>query len=345
MPHMVTRAYIGQGVKDTFTELPPAGHRVLDTCDVEQGRVEVARRIGPHRVTVLTEAGRLRVVQNYAFLGNVGVGGLVYDQPVEIEMDGAPETSYRVEIPLRGQLSVQCGGQELNASPERGFIVNPNDSLRARWDPGTAVLTVHLDNATLRQRVEACTGRAAGRGPRFDRGLDLTKGVGRTWSTQVWALVRDIEHGDGWTRDPLMTRQWTHLLMDGLLHGQPGTHSGLLRASESLSSAAPQALRKLIEQIRTHPECSWATTDIARVANLSARAIQKAFAHHYDTTPRAYVREIRLARVRADLINADPSIATVGEIARRWRFNELGRFAAHYRSHYGESPSETLRRP
>jgi AraC-like DNA-binding protein len=336
------RAQADRAWCEVLANLPPVGHRVLDTWNIEEARTGVERYFASHEVTVLTRDQRLHVMQNYAFIGGVGVGSLVYDRPVEIDLNGGLKASYLVEIPLRGQLYVRCGGQEVYATSERGFIANPGDSLWMRWYPGTAVLTVLLDASLVRERAEACMRLTGGRGVRFDPVLDLSKGMGRAWSAQVWALIRDIEHGDGWTHDPAIAQRWAHLLMDGLLLGQSGPHSDSLPVSTS--RIMPKALRTLIDQIHAHPEQSWTTADMARVARIGIRAVQKAFAHHIGTTPNAYVRRIRLARVHMELTSTDPSTATVTEIARRWRFNELGRFAAHYRGHYGESPSDTLRR-
>jgi AraC-like DNA-binding protein len=54
----------------------------------------------------------------------------------------------------------------------------------------------------------------------------------------------------------------------------------------------------------------------------------------------AYVRKIRLEHVRAELVaNRDPHLQ-VTEVASRWGFFHLGRFAQQYRARYGESPSD-----
>jgi AraC-like DNA-binding protein len=55
------------------------------------------------------------------------------------------------------------------------------------------------------------------------------------------------------------------------------------------------------------------------------------------------LRRMHLAR-RA-LLRADPLNATVTRIVADHGFWELGRFSVAYRMLFGESPSETLRRP
>jgi AraC-like DNA-binding protein len=61
-------------------------------------------------------------------------------------------------------------------------------------------------------------------------------------------------------------------------------------------------------------------------------------------SPTRYLLLRRLNRARAALRRADPSTATVAEVARNNQFLEFGRFAVTYRSIFGESPSTTLQR-
>jgi AraC-like DNA-binding protein len=60
--------------------------------------------------------------------------------------------------------------------------------------------------------------------------------------------------------------------------------------------------------------------------------------------PARYLRLRRLKMVRAAMLRADPDTARVTEIAKRYGFNEAGRFTASYRMAYGENPSATLAR-
>src|SRR5262249_52673195 len=61
-------------------------------------------------------------------------------------------------------------------------------------------------------------------------------------------------------------------------------------------------------------------------------------------TPSQYLSALRLAQARRALLSADSGAETVTDVAMRFGFRELGRFAALYRKNFGESPSATLRR-
>jgi TolB-like protein len=54
-----------------------------------------------------------------------------------------------------------------------------------------------------------------------------------------------------------------------------------------------------------------------------------------------FLRELRLERARQELLRASDR-ASITRVATRYGFNHIGRFAAQYRTRYGESPSATL---
>ena len=67
--------------------------------------------------------------------------------------------------------------------------------------------------------------------------------------------------------------------------------------------------------------------ELAAIAGTSAAGLGAAFREELGTTPRAYVREIRLARARAEL-TADGGAGSAAPVARRWGFRDVGRFAS-----------------
>ena len=83
--------------------------------------------------------------------------------------------------------------------------------------------------------------------------------------------------------------------------------------------------------------------DVASAAGISVRGLQLVYQRRFETTPVSRLRRLRLEQSRTALLNAAPG-ATVGAVGRRFGYSNLGRFSAHYRSEFDETPSQTLDR-
>ena len=77
---------------------------------------------------------------------------------------------------------------------------------------------------------------------------------------------------------------------------------------------------------------------------VSDRTLRSCCAEFLGMTPSHYVLLRRLKEVRLVLRDADPDKANVAEVANRFGFMQLGRFAGTYRATFGETPSTTLQR-
>ncbi|OOK67582.1 bacterial regulatory helix-turn-helix s, AraC family protein [Mycobacterium kansasii] len=76
---------------------------------------------------------------------------------------------------------------------------------------------------------------------------------------------------------------------------------------------------------------------------MTPRALQYMFRQRLDCTPMQYLRRVRLDRAHRELLDSSRASATVKQIANRWGFIHIGRFAIYYRETYGRSPHATLR--
>ena len=83
---------------------------------------------------------------------------------------------------------------------------------------------------------------------------------------------------------------------------------------------------------------------LADAVGTSDRWVRSAFSQTYGVAPSEYFRALALARCRRDLEAAKPGLVTVTDVAVGAGFWHLGRFSAHYRAFFGESPSVTLAR-
>jgi transcriptional regulator GlxA family with amidase domain len=111
------------------------------------------------------------------------------------------------------------------------------------------------------------------------------------------------------------------------------------RAADPLSLA----VRRAETAILAEPGDPYSARDLASTAGVSARSLFRGFRRLRGHGPMAAVRRARLERVREDLLTADAKLS-VTEIAMRWGFYHLGRFAGIYCRQFGERPSETRQR-
>ena len=111
------------------------------------------------------------------------------------------------------------------------------------------------------------------------------------------------------------------------------------------SGSQAAVLRQALVFIEENAHRAIGIADIAAACHRGPRALQLAFRRGADTTPWAYVRSVRLARARRDLLTGDSRTDTVFAVAHRWGFTNRSRFSAEYRGAYGEAPGTTLRRP
>ena len=111
-----------------------------------------------------------------------------------------------------------------------------------------------------------------------------------------------------------------------------------LRAS---SPALPADLLRVVDWLRGHLSEPIQLELLAQIGGVRPRTLETHFKTFLRTTPLGWVRQMRLARVRRELLHAGPQTA-VTDFALARGFGQLGRFSIEYRKAFGEAPSETI---
>ena len=105
-----------------------------------------------------------------------------------------------------------------------------------------------------------------------------------------------------------------------------------------------KGVRKSLEYIEANPQKFLTVPEVCALSGLSERSLQYGFQELLGMTPVKYLRLMRLNGTHKDLLQAEPgSKQRVVDIALKWGFVELGRFAREYQMLYNELPSQTLR--
>jgi AraC-like DNA-binding protein len=104
-----------------------------------------------------------------------------------------------------------------------------------------------------------------------------------------------------------------------------------------------QIIRSSMEFIEQHDGERLSVEQLAAAAGVSERTLRDAFQRYFGVAPVRYLNWKTLHEVRRALKSANPSRATVTEIATQFGIWQFGRFARDYRFLFHELPSETLR--
>ena len=95
-------------------------------------------------------------------------------------------------------------------------------------------------------------------------------------------------------------------------------------------------LAQFEEVLASHSHEQLSTAALAGAMGVPERTLRRRCATSLGMSPGRYARLRRLNFVRTALRHADPETVSVGEIARRHGFSELGRFSVAYRTLFGE---------
>ncbi|MER5635689.1 AraC family transcriptional regulator [Kitasatospora sp. NPDC002227] len=297
----------------------------------------VAERFAPHRLTVLSEQrlnGRFRSLHE----GRLSLYELGYGAEVQVTPGELPDF-YNIQVPVSGSGVVTLDGAVLPPGP---WLAGPGQRISMTWD-GAALNRILIIPARLVEpAVQARSDKPPGSLPRFAPALDSRNPAVATWLELVLRFQEFVASPLG-RRSPLGLGHFERLLVDTLVDAQPS--SWCAQALAHGLAAAPSALRRAVAFCEEHAHEAVSVADIAAAARVSPQSLRAAFRAHLDTTPLAFLRRVRLDLAHHDLRSVAQGRAsgTVTDIAVRWGFTHLGRFSAHYRDTYGESPSATLR--
>jgi AraC-like DNA-binding protein len=121
------------------------------------------------------------------------------------------------------------------------------------------------------------------------------------------------------------------------LAGHDARENSLAQAQHAI------VMRRFRRVVEENPEHPLYIPEICKVIGVSSRTLQVCCHEHLGMGPKHYLLLRRMHFARQALRQAS-SDTTVTEIATRYGFWQLGRFAVEYQSLFGESPSVTLAR-
>tara|TARA_R110001592_G_scaffold25551_3_gene96917 strand:+ start:250 stop:1230 length:981 start_codon:yes stop_codon:yes gene_type:complete len=318
-------------------------HKVMSTADLDDLRDTVNRLAGPHRFEVKGAHQGLQADMAATTVGNLGLFHLSFgDVEIEVSSEENDSEAFAVCLLTSGVARAREGKTEIDATVDRAAVRDLSRAISG-WEKDFASFGLVLPKERLRAHAQALIGEGTDVFDMdFERSVDLTTAEGRLFAQTV-RYVADMVDGPLRELDnPLFLRQLEDLLLNQVLTLLPNTLQDEI-LGRPRAHIVSQHVKRARDHIQAHAGARIGLADLAAAAGCSYRALQEAFQDAYGMSPMAYLRRVRLHKVRAALLSQGGR-CTVSEIAALWGFAHMGRFAQAYRCQFGELPSETLRR-
>jgi AraC-like DNA-binding protein len=314
----------------------------LNTSDLDEAVTVIGTHFYGNVVDVLSPSARRAAQLDVVSVGSAMVGDLSLG--TDVRMRFGELGAYHVDVLLSGELLWRQGTTAPRlATANTAAVFQPfGDTVLERWSADCRMLAVKIDRVVLDDYLARLLDAPVTSAPRLGPVIDTSRGAGASWRRLIKMLTADASEPEGLVHHPVVGAQFQEAVISGLLMMTEHQYRDRLDNARQVFPA-PRTVRRALDLILAYPERPWTITTLAQATGLSPRSLQHGFQRHVGMSPMAQLRETRLARVHADLMRADPHEVTVTEVAARWGFLHLGRFAGAYRARYGVPPSRTLR--
>jgi AraC-like DNA-binding protein len=256
------------------------------------------------------------------------------------QLGAAATNPYLIHLGSAGGLHVTRGSQHVVTAPSVAAVINPGDPHLAVPDPGgAAIFSVALSRSLVDQELAALLNRPLDGTVRFDLALDLGTPATTGLRRALDGLLANMELDDQVLRHPAVQLGQIRNLATCLLLSHRHSYSEALLTDQA--PARPRTLRRALDFIEANLDQPMAPGDITAAAGCQARTLFLTFQEYLGESPMNYVRRRRLECARDDLLHTDDPVT---DVALRWGFSHLGRFASSYRRRFGELPSQTVAR-
>jgi len=246
-----------------------------------------------------------------------------------------------VLVPLTGKLRSRHRGTAVLADPALAAVYRPVGDIDLDWPGDCRLLSVKVERGALERELDAALDQQIVTPLLLRDSFTVDQAPGRTWVSLVRLLYSELRRGDGLSAQPRMAARWRDMVVSGLAltveHPYGEEPAGLQGPNR------PRTVKRTLDAMHAEPWRPFTATDLAAIAGVGVRVLQESFRQHVGMSPLTYLRRLRLDGVHSELLRSDPWQVNVSEVAYRWGFTHLGRFAGAYRTRYGISPSQTLR--
>jgi AraC-like DNA-binding protein len=323
--------------------IPPAlaHHQVFATDVASEAELNGRDIFGDHRLRVDDDEFDFTASLHAVRFRDITMGYLDFVAAIEISASRLHD-DYLVLMPMNGSSRTVNEGRTVEATSITAVSPTPGTAMTMSFRPHSPHLLISIPHDILEAHLARLLGRSLHQRLRFDLALDMSPDSANRWNSAIQLLHTELFHDNSLLHHGIGTGSLEEFVMSALLFVHNSNFSAALARPERLPGR--RAIRIARDFIDSRLSESITISDIAAAAQISVRSLQEGFRSELRCSPTMYIRDGRLDRVRVELADAALTDGvTVTDVAVKWGFCHLGRFASVYKQRFGESPSQTLR--
>lgn len=241
-------------------------------------------------------------------------------------------------LPSAGTVCARIRNRAVAIGPDSALALSVPDvsSISYAGDDGHGHVTLEFDVAMVRKILSADFEGATLRNIELRPQLELGSSAGqmlRALSEAVGAGMRDAS---------VRSDKSMALLGESLLRLVLLNFAEVQSPRSRQIDATSGQIREAVDFMHANMHQPLTLSEVAGAVGISVRSLQYGFRRYRNVTPLAYLRDIRLDAVQAEL-SSPQNVLSIRDVALKWGFAHMGHFAARYRAAYAEAPSETSR--
>jgi AraC-like DNA-binding protein len=245
----------------------------------------------------------------------------------------------RLQFGLVGGIEERIGEALLQVTKGAACVTPAYATFEERIEDHERII-IHFHEPELRRKLSALLGSEIDAPLRFEASDRIECPDLRMLRMFAGSLLLDANMNVP-PLSPLVQAELGQTWMTALLLGARHKSSDLLLVKPA--DAGLEQVQQAVDYIEANWNKPLLIEDLTAAVGVSARSLFRTFRRFKDTSPKAYLRTVRLGKANQMLVAAGRE-TSVAEVASTCGFNNAGHFAKDYHATFGEPPSATLAR-
>lgn len=245
-----------------------------------------------------------------------------------------------LQIPLRHSFEIKQADEWSTVAPGTGLIIAGAEEIHRRWVGASTLLNIMIDREALDQQamLAASPLHTYGSLPRMAI-IDLQQFPMLTQFLSL--LLIELNTSTSLLKRPDVEYETNRLLIQLIIAASKAAYEGQpVRDRLAIVPGYIRIAERFIRDKYPHPI---SMRQVAEACQISVRTLQSGFRKYRDTTPKEFIRSVRLTQARSLLVS-NPSLS-IASIANLVGYRSHSQFTGDYKKTFGECPKTTRGAP